>query len=39
MFVGDLIKEEVQKVIPKLRQSLQVRLRFMIQTGKREDGT
>ncbi|EDO32385.1 predicted protein, partial [Nematostella vectensis] len=40
MFVGDLIREQVQKVIPMLRHSLQVRLRFMTQTSvKREETT
>ena len=37
MFIGDMVREEVQKVVPKLRQSLQVRLRFMLQSSvKRE---
>lgn len=37
MFIGDVIKDEVLKIIPQLRQSLQVRLRFMTQNVKRDD--
>ncbi|XP_068748521.1 mediator of RNA polymerase II transcription subunit 23-like [Montipora capricornis] len=37
MFIGDIIKDEILKIIPKLRQSLQIRLRFMTQGVKREE--
>ncbi|XP_058942997.2 mediator of RNA polymerase II transcription subunit 23 [Pocillopora verrucosa] len=37
MFIGDIIKDEVLKIIPQLRQSLQIRLRFMTQNVKRDD--
>ncbi|XP_020892514.2 mediator of RNA polymerase II transcription subunit 23 [Exaiptasia diaphana] len=39
MFIGDMVRDEVQKIIPKLRQSLQVRLRFMLQTSLKRDIT
>lgn len=39
MFIGDVIKDEVLKIIPQLRQSLQVRLRFMTQNVKRDDNS
>lgn len=39
MFIGDAIKDEVLKIIPQLRQSLQIRLRFMTQNIKRDDNS
>lgn len=39
MFIGDIIKDEIRKIIPQLRQSLQIRLRFMTQGVKREENT
>lgn len=39
MFIGDIIKDEVLKIIPQLRQSLQIRLRFMTQNVKRDDAS
>ncbi|XP_067034898.1 mediator of RNA polymerase II transcription subunit 23-like [Acropora muricata] len=39
LFIGDIIKDEIRKIIPQLRQSLQIRLRFMTQGVKREENT
>ena len=36
MFVGDGVKNEVEKVIRKLRPALQLRLRYIAQHGKEE---
>jgi hypothetical protein len=36
MFVGDGVKNEVEKVIPTLRTALQLRLRFISHHGKEE---
>lgn len=38
MFVGDGVKNEVEKVIRNLRQALQMRLRFISHHG-RDEGT
>lgn len=39
MFIGDIVKDEVLKIIPQLRQSLQIRLRFMTQSVKRDENS